>query len=188
MKIDRKLNIVVPVDTEDGKTVYVHSAPIGREVFETYFLPLSKTFAAIYAEGLGSIAGPRIASLMLKRVAGDMGVGEEVERGLLAEIRRLTNLVMQGEQGWETVPFQLAVDRKMLDADDMAEIENALVYFTVASSMHKRKDLGPILDGALKLWSGSTSSLDCTEFAASLTTSTKVAGTGKKPAASSVPC
>ena len=187
MKIDRKLNIIIPVDVEDGRTVYVHSTPISREVFEEHFLVLSKTFAAIYAEGLGSIAGPRIAGLMLKRVATEMGVLDVVERGLLAEVRRLTNLVQFGDRGWETEHFQGIVDGKRLEADDLAEIENALVYFTVASSMHKRRDLGPILDGALKLWSGSTSSLDCTAFAASLTTSIKADASGKKPAASLVP-
>ena len=33
MKIDRKLNIVIPVETESKGLIYVHSTPISRDVF-----------------------------------------------------------------------------------------------------------------------------------------------------------
>ena len=44
MKIDRRLNLVQPIETGSG-TVYLHSVPLSREVWETYFLVLSKTYA-----------------------------------------------------------------------------------------------------------------------------------------------
>ena len=75
MKIDKKLNLVIPIETDDG-TLYVHSMPIRREIFDTYFLVLSKTFAAIHGEGLGEIAGPRVAALILKKIAMDTGMWE----------------------------------------------------------------------------------------------------------------
>ena len=56
MKINRALNLVIPIDSEKGQ-LFVHSTPISREIFEQYFLVISKTFAAIFSEGLGAIAG-----------------------------------------------------------------------------------------------------------------------------------
>ena len=190
MKIDRKLNLVIPIDLEDGTTVYAHSMAIGREVFESHFLVISKTFSAIYSEGLGAIAGPRVAGLMLKKCATDLGVwdGETgVQNTLINEIHRLTNLLSPGERGWSVTPFQDAIDQHRLDPDDFAEVDNALVYFTVASSMHKKKDLAAVTDGALKLWGARASFLGCTEYANSLQTLTTVAPSGGKTAVSSVP-
>lgn len=196
MKLDQKLNLVIPIGSDQTvadpkdpkKTVtvfvpefFVHSMPIGREVFEKFYLVIAKTFSSIYNEGLGFTTGPRVAMLMLRSTASSMGQLEEVERGLIAEIRRLTNVVMVGQSGWETVPFQEVVDKKIISEDDLAEVENALAFFTVASSMHKKKDLLEILDGAGTLWGAQTSLLSCTEYAASLRTSTAT-GTSSPPA------
>ena len=68
MKINRALNLVIPVELESG-TVYIHSTPISREVFEEFYLVISKTFTRIFTEGLGAIGGARIANLMLRDVA-----------------------------------------------------------------------------------------------------------------------
>ena len=48
MKIDKKLNLIVPVYGDDEKTIrcYVHSTPISRETFERYFLIIGQTFGA----------------------------------------------------------------------------------------------------------------------------------------------
>lgn len=189
MKIDRKLNIVIPVERGDG-VAYVHATPISREVFERYFLVISKAFAAIYNEGLGIMAGPAVAGLILKKVADDMGVWDGpggVQMGLVAEIRRLSNVICPGPNGWAMVPMQEAVDRNYFDADDVAEVENALAYFTVASSMHKKASLKAFLDGASELWGGQITSSSCTDFLNSLPTSTETASTGVKATASSLP-
>ncbi|MEJ0017536.1 MAG: hypothetical protein WDN25_13415 [Acetobacteraceae bacterium] len=190
MKISETLNLVVPIDQPDGTTIYVHSTPLSREVFETYYLVIAKTFSAIYGEGLSDIAGPRIAAMLLRDVAVRSGLWEGpngAERGLMAEIRRLSNVVMPGPNGWQTIPYQDAVDRKMIDSQDVGEVENALVFFTVASAMHRRPTLAEMLPGAVKLWGAQTSSSSCMAFAGSLSTSSGTASSGANQVASSVP-
>lgn len=199
MRLDKKLNLVLPLDY-GGRAFYVHAAPVSREVFESNFMIISKTFARIHAEGLSSIAGPRIAYLMLRAIAQEDGAWDGptgVNMSLVAEIVRLTNFVMPGERGWETIPFQSALDEKKIDDEDRSEVLNALVFFTVASAMYPARDLYTtkdqttgkervgILSFALSLWGGQTSSSNCTEFAASLPTSTPGGGTGKRTAAAS---
>ena len=189
MRIDRKLNLVLPLET-DGGTIYVHSMPLSREAFERYYRIISKTFAAIYQEGLASIAGPRVAGMMLRDIATRSGVWdgpEGVENGLMNEIRRLSNVVMLGETGWVTVPFYDAIRRDLLTADDISEAEGAIVFFICNSAMHRRAVLGPILDGMASLWGAQIVSSNCTEFAASLPISTETASSGATVPISSVP-
>lgn len=192
MKITENLNIVIPLYTDDTYSTiyaYVHSMPISREVFEANFLLISKTFTQIHAQGLGEIGGPRIAMLMMKAVAEKAKLQED-EAALMNEIRRLTNVLTKTPQGWVSAPYQDTLDQHKLDADDVSEVENSLVYFTVVSSMHKRRDRKEMLSGAVKLWGAQISSLDSTPFLNSLTISTPAAppkSTTNPPAGSSVP-
>lgn len=185
MRIDKRLNLVVPVDTDRG-TLYVHSTPIAAEVFEQNFLLVSKTFSAIYGHGLGPRAGPRVSSMLMARIAEN---GDELEShaALMAEIRRLSNVLVPGPGGWETVPLQEAVDKGSMERIDASEVENAIVFFTVCSAMHRRSELPEILDGAAKLWGAQTTPLNCTGFAASLQTSTEEGSSGEKAEESLVP-
>lgn len=182
MRINRRLNLVFPVDTDKGE-IYIHSTPISREVFERFFLVLSKTFSAIYQEGLNVMAGPRIAMLMLRQIATDMGVWEGqdgVENGLVAEIRRLTNVIIPKEGGgYQIFPYHDVLRQKMLDPDDVSEIEGVLSFFTVVSAMHRPADLVTILAGMGSLWGAQTTSSNSTEYANSLPTSTTVETTGE---------
>lgn len=187
MNIDRSLNLVVPVDRADGTTIYVHASAISREAFDANFLVIAKTFTAIYAEGLGVVAGPRIAAKMLKKVAADMGQLEVVQKGLLAEMSRLTNVIAPGGNGWTSLPVNIALDQKMIDADDVEEVENAIAFFTLASAMHKKREARGILEQAARLWSALISSSNATEYAASLSTSMTAAGSGAKETPSSIP-
>lgn len=189
MKLDRKLNMVIPVERDDGVT-YVHAAPISRDTFERYFMVLGKTFTAIYSQGLGTMSGPRVAGLLLKKIAEDMGEWDGpsgAKAGLVADIRRLANVIMPGPSGWGMVPLQEALDHGALSPDDAAEVENAITFFIVASAMHRRVELLPVLDGALKMWGAQVSSLNCTDFMNSLPTSTETASTGAKATASLLP-
>lgn len=172
MRIDRHLNLVIPIERESG-TVYVHSTPISTEVFETYFLEISKAFAAIMQQGLNVIAGPRIAYLMLKRVSEGLGTWGGVESGLMNEIRRLSNVVLPGERGWHAIPLEDALRRELLAPADVAEAEGAIVFFILVSAMVHRKDLSAWLDQACGLWRMQTVSSHCTAFANSLPTSTE---------------
>lgn len=191
MKIDAKLNIVIPVESDKG-TIYVHSTPISHYVFERYFLTISKAFTAIYAGGLGTIAGPRISMLLLKKTAEDDGDwdGEDgVQRGLVAEIRRLSNVILPTENGggWQTIPLEVCVSRKILSPEDISEVENAIAFFIISTSMQRRAMLKVTLGGMASIWGVQTTSLGSTEFAGSLTTSTMPVTTGEKEITSSLP-
>ncbi len=186
MKISRTLSLTMPIDREDGSTVWVHSQPIGQEVFETYFMPISKAFSAIYGEGLGPIAGPRVAAMILKKISQEMGVWEGkggVEAGLMAEIRRLTNVAMPGPNGWASIPWENAVKDGAIDKADIAEVENALVFFTCLSAMLRRVELEEALTVALPLWGGQVSSSPLMDFINSLPTSTPEGNSGESKTA-----
>lgn len=175
MKIDKSLNLVCPVDTDGGK-VYIHSMPIGREVFERYFLVISKTFSAIFKEGLDTVAGPRIAAMLLKSIAMSMGVWDGdsgVANGLMNEIRRLTNVAVPSPQGWVTIPLYDAMNKGYIDQRDVDEAEGAIVFFTCISLMSKRGEAAFFVGGMCELWNTETTSLNPTEYAASLQISTE---------------
>lgn len=188
MKIDKKLNIVVEVETSEG-TVFVHSTPISRAVFEKYFLIIGKTFSAIISEGLSFVSGPRVAAMMLKKIAQDAGVWEGrdgIENGLMAEIRRLTNIIIPGPEGWKTAPFQDAIDKKMIDEDDIGEVEGIITFFICASAMTRKTEILPILE-RMRLWGALVTSLNCTEYGASLPKLTTEETSSEGAITSSVP-
>ena len=189
MRIDERLNLIIPIEYAGG-TAYAHAMPLSREVFETHFFILSKTFAAIYAEGLSHIAGPRVAALLMKRIAVAAKIWDGpsgVEQSLVAEMRRLTSVILPTSAGWETVPYHEVVERGLIDADDISEVENALTFFIVASAMHQRKELPTILGGAARIWGAQISSLSITAFAASLPTSKETGSSGATDQAPSIP-
>ena len=188
MKINRSLNLVIPV-TDDDSVLYVHSTPIGREVFERYYLIISKVFAAIYSEGLNVVAGPRVAYLVLKELARKAGpeAEQDVQKGLIAEIRRLTNVCIQGDAGWEVFPFQTVIDRQMLDDDTIAEVESAIVFFIVNSALHKRGVLTTMLEMMVDLFGWQLTSLNVTAYQSSLPKLIVTVNSGEMVTQSSIP-
>lgn len=183
-ELDRDLNLIVPIERDSG-TIFVHSAPIGHETFEKYYLVISKVFAELLKEGVSAFAGPRIAAVALKDMAQKMDCWEGphgVNQGLMQEIIRLSNVVMQGESGaFETIPLHTALVRKMLTDVEVREVQGAIVFFIVSSCMHQRKNLELVLQMTIgMLWGGQTTSLNSTEFAASLQTSTETGSGGEK--------
>jgi hypothetical protein len=193
LKIDRNLNLVQKLETDSG-TCYVHSTPISRVEWEEYFFVLSQTYASLFMGGLGVATGPTMASLMLRKVAKDQGVWEGdagVQVGLMGAIRRLTNVVVSTEQGWQTLPFEVAVNRGIIDEEAQAEVENALVFFICVSSVlrgpRSRSKLLVTLGMMRALWDAQTTSSDVMAFASSLTTLTPGEPITPKPRASSLP-
>jgi len=189
MQINRALNLVVPVETPSGP-LYVHSTPIGRAVFEKYYLPISRAYSQMFVL-TSALSGPRVASLLLRDAAKYLNVwdGEDgVEQGLMAEIHRLTNVVMPGPQGWTTVPFEEVKRKQILADDDLSEVENSIVFFTLASVMPFRKEREGVLNAASTVWSAQLTSLNVTEYQNSLPTLTATDNTGANaiPAASEV--
>lgn len=185
MQIDKNtLNLVMPIERGDGSTVHVYAIPIARAVFERYYMVMAKTFNTIYSGGLGIMSGPRVAAMILKDTAIEMGAwdgAEGVDRGLMQEIRRLTNVLVLGANGWETVPLHEAIAKGHIDEDDMSEVENALAFFSVASHMHRKADRRQILGGASRLWGARLESLSCSEYCASLSKSTMTANSAAQP-------
>lgn len=187
MRINKSLNLVIPItDAEDKITAYVHSSPISSDVFDAFFLPIAKTFSSIYGQGLGMLAGPRIADKLLKKISIEMDVWEGptgVQAGLVSEIHRLTNVLTVGKSGWETLPFGVAKSKGIIDSDDAAEVDAALIFFTVCSVMHRKSDVPGILGGAMKLWGAQIESLNSTEYINFLTKSTPAEHSGATAAA-----
>lgn len=188
MRIDKKLNLVIPVYGDDEKTprVYVHSTPVGTDIWEKYWEPVSLAFTRVMTGGHGSVGGPRIADKMLRKVAMELGVWDTpdgVERGLIAEIHRLTLVLAPADKGWETIPFDEAKKRAVLSPEDAAEIEGALCFFCLIYLMHRKSIRQQMLEVAMQLWGAQIESLGSTEFTNSLPTSTEGASTGATVAA-----
>jgi hypothetical protein len=180
VKLNRKLDLVMNVESEDGKTIYVHSTPISREVFEDNFLSISRAFTAVYTNGLGPVTGPRVAALLLKQEAQTLGIWERTQQSLMAEIYRLTNVIVPSDNGWESIPFDVAKKRGILSDDKASEVENCIVYFTCASSIHLKAELTVAMEGLSTLWGAQTTSLNATEYTRSLQTLTRAESTGEK--------
>jgi hypothetical protein len=127
-----------------------------------------------------------VADRLLRKVSKEMGVWDGpagVERGLMAEIHRLTNVLMPGRGGWETVPIHEAKERGFLDSSEASEVDACIVFFTLMSVMHKKTDLKEVLDGAMSLWGAQIELLNCTEYTNFLKTSTTAASSGATVAA-----
>lgn len=178
-KINRRLNLIIPVENDDGMPLWIHSTPISAEVFDTYFMPLAQTFTAIYGQGLGVLSGPRVADKLLRKVSENLGMWADVQKGLLAEIERLTNVLAPGERGWDTIPYCEA-KKTLLDPEDVSEVDAALVFFTVASTIPRRSETAKILDG-MEIWGAQTSSSTFTEWKNSLPMWKKPVSTGETP-------
>ena len=192
MKIDRNLNLVMQVQTGRNGLVYIHSASISRSVFEQFYLELGKVFSQCFdsinqahlALSAPQLAYPALKSLALK--AGNWDGNGGVKFGLINEIVRLTNVIISTEKGWETIPFDVAVKREILDEDEEAETLSSLVFFTAISKVAPKDLKNSFLEmaGALRNWE--ISSLDCTAFQNGLPIQTKPETTGKKAKESSI--
>jgi hypothetical protein len=190
MRISRDLNLVLPVDTSVG-TVFVHSTPISRAVFEQYWKVLAKASAALVKDGSGAITGPAVALLQLKESAQEVRASDGrstmwdapdgVEMGLLPEIRRLTNVLTPASgSGWQMVPFQECVSRKeVLSPDDVYQIENVLTFFIATWWTVPPGAREAILNLMASLRGGAITSRTCTECIDSLQTSKGDESTGE---------
>ena len=192
MQIDRNLNLLIPVERDDGKGMaYVHVTPLSVEVFESYFMTLSKAFATLWNEGVQTLVGPRVAALVLRKIAEDEGTwsGDRgVESGVVNEMRRLMNVaVVDGERGWVSLPYSTAVKRGLLSSEEASEVEGIATFFTLVSLVPPRNQRRLFLAGFQLLWGLQTTCSTCTEYANSLKTPTTDDATGESETLSSVP-
>lgn len=202
MKIDKKLNLVIPLprDETDGPAPQVYSMPVGRGVFETYFLVMSKAFARIYKEGLDFVAGPRVASMMIRQMAQETARvipdrpgltnwwegPDGVEMGLMGELRRLTSVFSPTTDGWQGFPFEDALKKGIISEEEGQEIEGAISFFTLILHMHTRAKAMIFLSPAASLWGWQIVSSTIMEFRSSLPTLTPPASTATRGKASSI--
>lgn len=192
MKIDRKLNLVIPVERDDGEgTLYVHCTPLNPAVFDRYFMTLSKAWAMLFQQGLNVTAGPRVAALAVKRIAeGDENWEgtEGVRAGFVNEMHRLMNVAaLDGDKGWTSIPYEMALSRKLLSEDEVREVEGLATFFILISFVPPRHQKDSMLTAYTSLWNLQTVSSTCTEYASSLTTQTPPDSTGETATASSLP-
>ena len=181
MKISKALRLVVPIETEQGQS-FVHATAIDRETYEMFCPVFLRAFNAIVTDAGNLSSGPKVAATYMRRSATGMGVNIET---LMAEIVRLANVVILGPNGPELVPLDEVFKKGLIDADDKDEVENALAFFTLGFYMLKRSERESILTEVSKIWGGKITSLDFTEFTASLQTSTETASSGAKAPVSS---
>lgn len=191
MRLDDKLNLIIPIPRGSG-FIYVHSAPLSREVFEQHYLIIARTFAALTAEGLSVAAAPRVAALMLKDLAtkaGNWDGAQGVAQTLIQEMVRLSHIVVPRTDdagGWEAKPLYPALRDGTITDDERSEVMGAIVFFTVNSAMHRRMTLLIVLEMMDGLWGTLTSPLGPTEYADSLPRSTTAGGMDTRPGGAAV--
>ena len=192
MKIDRNLNLVMQVQTAKNGLVYIHSASIGRSVFEQFYLELGKVFSQCFDsvnQAHLALSAPQLAYPALKSIAtkaGNWDGAGGVKFGLINEIIRLTNVVFAGENGWESLPFDVAVKREILDEDEEAEALSSLVFFTAISKVAPKDLKNSFLEMAGSLRNWELTSSDFMVFMNGLPILTKKGNTGKKAKESSL--
>lgn len=194
--INRQLNLVIPILRDDKTSLYIHSMPIGPEVFDTYYLVLAKTFSAFASEDIGPISGPRVAAKMMRDIAkstqrapgvdwwdGDDGVNGS--GGLFAEMIRLSNaIVPRPEGGWGPMQLQDALNQGLLDAEEKDEVLNILAFFTVVSAAPPKQERARLVKGMAILYQLQATSSSFTDFITSLKTSTPAENIGGNAPAS----
>ena len=190
LALNRKLNFVIEVETESGKSAWVHTTPILNETFKQFYAPISRAYLELFTGGGGDLTGPRVAAFVLEKHAKELGVWDGpngVRHGLLEEIRRLSNVVMLTDDGWETLQYADAVKRKVFTPDDFQEVEHVLCFFTLVSAMAPKGQQRGHLEFMSQFWSVRPESLDFTGFVAGLKMSSEAVSSGAKATLSPIP-
>jgi hypothetical protein len=77
------------------------------------------------------------------------------------------------------VPWDVAVNQKMISDEDRREVENAIVFFIVGYATLNRNQRASVLERAGSLWGAQLTSFTCTEFGNSLKTSIATVSSGE---------
>lgn len=180
-RINKKLNLVITVDDASGAKIHVHSTPISREVFETFYEELGLVFTKSFGES-GSvhmaISAPQLAYPALKKVGEEKNNWDVIKSGLVNEILRLTNIIYLSDGGWTTVPLEVAVKEEIIDEDSEREVLSSLIFFTAITFVAPKQLVKGFLDMAAALRSWAVTSSSSTEYKNGLLTSTETEITG----------
>lgn len=197
MKINSDLNIVVPIRTDEKGNVLIHGyhTPISRAVFEANYRILAATKSALASKGIHyqMDAGPRIAGLVLKDEAAKDAreVGNVDAEGkpditgalaLLADIKRLTMILIPTVEGWVYKPVDVAIANDFIDDEEWREVESAIVFFTAHYSLAKMSERAAMGRATASVLNAQSTSLSVTEFASSLQMLTNADASGESAA------
>lgn len=193
MQITPSLNLVLPLrfGAEGEAVILGYHTPIDAVVFQANYRVIAAAKHAIFSKGLAfaSESGPRIAALALrdaaKHDAEELGV-QDTSTALLGELKRLTLVLAPTAGGYEQIPVDIAISRGVIDAEDWAEGESALVFFTCVYAMARKAARESAGKAAASVLGGLTTSSMPMEFAASLPTLTQEKTSAPAPT-SSVP-
>ena len=132
------------VQTDENGLVYIHSNSVSRSVFEQFYLELGKVFSQCFDsinEAHLALSAPQLAYPALKSIAqkaGNWDGAGGVKFGLVNEIIRLTNVAVSTEAGWETITFDTAVKKGILNEDEEAEVLSSLVFLQQSPRLLRR--------------------------------------------------
>jgi hypothetical protein len=192
MKIDRKLNLVIPIETENHGVAHIHSVSISREIFEQFYLELGKVYSQCFDNknpeyfilSAPQLAYPALKAIAMKSETWDGNGG--VQQGLISAIISLTTIIISGKNGWETFPLNTAIQRGMIDEDEKAEVLSSLVFFTVIYKVAPKELRKSFMEMAASLRRWHLTSSDFMEYKNGLPTLTEVGNTGEIATVSSV--
>ncbi len=159
--------------TVSEPTLWAYHTPIGADVFAASYRIIAATKTAILGRLVES--APRIATLALHDAAvadaEEFGT-KDADRALLQEIRRQTFILAPGANGFETLPVDIAITRKIISDAEWSEVESILVFFTCGYAMAMPSRQAIMANFLASVLGGSMSSSPPTAFIASLPTST----------------
>lgn len=168
--ITTDLRVRLPV----SDTVTAYHTPISREIYEANFRLLGETKIALIGENIRhAYMASGDATLYLVQCGQEMaaqrgGTGDFGATALLADIKRLTLILAPGPHGWGSVPVDVALASGQITADEWADTEAALVFFTAWMAGVSRKDRVAQLNFSAQLIGGSTTSSSPAELISSL--------------------
>lgn len=179
--INKKLNLVIPIEEGEKIKAWIYSVPLSYEVFEANYMLLIRTLSYLYSNGIGPLMAIRVARLALKDVAKQIDDTTDVSEGLMNEILRTTSVLLPDETGkWKPMPYGLVKSKNTFSLEKFREVENAIVYFIVASAVHLEDEMPMAYNGLKQIWKAQTTLLNTTEYGNSLPTSTPTESTGEK--------
>jgi len=171
--INRRLNFVIPLE----RGGYVHAEPVDRSVYEEFFMLFGQVYSSVYAQGLGTLAGPKVAGLMLKRLAKISAINiDPLRRDMLHKCRAY---LPDDKEGYKEYMIENAVKEGVMDDEDMAQVEGFLAFFTALSFLASVKERTALLAQTNGLHGTVSTSLNSTEYTTSLVTLMRAADTTK---------
>lgn len=177
-KLDRKLNITATIDAANGP-FHIHSMPVNRRVFEDNFELLAAVHARLNQPGMTARTSPAVARMALLKAAKEMDLQAEAQI-VIAEIRRLTHVCYSSATGiYQFMPVASAIADKIIDEDDLADIDSYLIFFTLVSWIEPKMKQKMYMEILCHYFELATTQLSISDFASSLQMLTPDGNTGE---------